>query len=291
MTDAPSTREMTRSDIASGLRAAGLRAGMRVVVHSSLRSFGWVSGGGDGVASALMEVLTERGTLVMPVFNHGRAYNGPGGMYDAATTPAIIGAIPEVFRQLPGVHRSLNPTHSFAAWGASAERYVRHHHRTLTMGPDSPLGMLWREGGYVLMLGTGLHPNTFHHVVEMTLGAPCLGRRTEAMPIRLADGRVVEARTWGWRETGCRITDKDAYHEQLEIRGLVRRGRIGSCETCLMKLSDCFEVVAEALTDGIDGCPPCSRCPIRPRKVASTTESDWDPRAARLKPDSAAWGY
>jgi len=97
---------------------------------------------------------------------------------------------------MPDVVRSLNPTHSVAAWGSRAVRHVRHHPRTLTRGPDSPLGLLWRDGGFGLLLVVGYNTNTFHHVVETATGALCLGRRTEAMPVRL-NGRIVEGRTWG----------------------------------------------------------------------------------------------
>ncbi len=39
---------------------------MTVIVHSSLSSIGWVSGGAVAVVEALMEVITEEGTIIMP---------------------------------------------------------------------------------------------------------------------------------------------------------------------------------------------------------------------------------
>ena len=50
------------------------------------------------------------------------------------------------------------------------------------MGPESPLGFLMRDEGYGLLLGVGYQANTFHHVVEMSTGAPCLGMRTRSFP-------------------------------------------------------------------------------------------------------------
>ena len=67
MTD--STTTLTRSDIVDGLRALGLAAGDRVVVHSSLKAFGRVEGGPNTVIDALEEVITPAGTLVMPTFS------------------------------------------------------------------------------------------------------------------------------------------------------------------------------------------------------------------------------
>lgn len=284
---------LTRADIAAGLRALGVHAGMGLMVHSSLRSFGRVDGGAASVVSALMDVLTPDGTLLMPTFNHGEPFEpGGAGVFDPRHTRTLNGAIPDYYWRLPGVLRSLDPTHPFAAWGRHAQRYVANHHRTLTMGPHSPLGLLHADGGYVLLLGVWYGSNTFHHVVEMSGGAPCLGRRTEAYPVQPTDdGRLIIGRTWGWRERACPITDRHRYGARMAERGYESTGLIGACAVTLFSLRDCYEVVSGALRDGMDGYPPCSACPIRPRAVAETVASDWDDEQQCLKPDSVALTY
>lgn len=279
---------LTQADITAGLRRVGLFAGAGVVVHSSLKSFGHVEGGAHTVIQALMEVLTPAGTLLMPSFNHNVVFDPGGpGIYDPRETLTINGAIPDSFWRLPGVLRSLDPTHAVAAWGKNARRYIENHHRTLTMGPESPLGLLGREGGYGLLLGVGYGANTFHHVVEMSSGAPCLGRRSEAYPVRLEDGRVVMGRTWGWRQRACPINDMHRY--ALFMRPHHRRVRIGKCTATLFRLSDCTDVISQLLREGLRNYPPCARCPIRPRVCAHTVESDWDGVNARPLPDSPVW--
>ena len=57
---------VSRRDLVAGFRAVGLEAGMHVVVHSSLKRFGIVEDGPHGVIDALEEVITPKGTLVMP---------------------------------------------------------------------------------------------------------------------------------------------------------------------------------------------------------------------------------
>jgi aminoglycoside 3-N-acetyltransferase len=283
---------VTQSDIITGLRALGLGPGTGVMVHSSLKSFGQVEGGAATVIAALMEVITPDGTLLMPTFNHGEPFEpGGAGYFHPGQTRTRNGAIPDLFWRMPGVWRSLDPTHAYAAWGKHARRYVEHHHRTLTMGPQSPLGLLCADGGFGLLLGVGYQSNTFHHVVEMSTGAPCLGQRTEAYPVILPDGRRVIGRTWGWRANTCPINDHAIYGEEMEARGLHRVVTIGACRATAYRLQDGYQVIARLLREGKNGLPPCHRCPIRPREAPETVEPDWDAEKQCLKPDSEAWNY
>lgn len=270
----PSVR---RDDFQHAFRVLGLGPGDGVIVHSSLSSLGHVEGGADTVIDALQTVLTPIGTLLMPSFNHGAPF-APGGegLFDPARTPTTNGAIPDAFWRRPDVRRSLNPTHAFAAWGVRAARYLEGHEHTLTLGADSPLGRLWQDDGYGLLIGVDYRVNTFHHLVETVTGAPCLGRRSEAYPVRLPGGRVVEGRTWGWREAPCPLTGDGSYGETLALQGLERRITVGSATLRLFRLADAFAVVAKLLREGRVGAPPCSGCPIRPRRVPQTVPSDWD---------------
>ena len=282
--------EVRKTDIVAGLRSLGLEAGSGVMVHSSLSSFGHVEGWARTVIEAIQEVLTPAGTLLMPSFCHQRPYHEGGpGYFDPTSTPTASGAIPDAFWRMPDVRRSVQPTHAYAAWGSNADRYTRWHHRTLTMGPESPLGLLHADGGFGLLIGVDYHVNTFHHVVEMSTGAPCLGLRTEAYPIRLSDGRMVMGRTWGWRGGECPLNDTARY--QPLMQPYQREVRIGASRVILFRLGDCWEVVSRMLREGADGFPPCSRCPIRPRVCKQTVPSDWDAATGTLLGDSVAWTY
>ncbi|MEX2543251.1 MAG: AAC(3) family N-acetyltransferase [Trueperaceae bacterium] len=268
---------VTKEMILSGLRQVGVDAEMKLMVHSSLSSFGRVEGGPVTVIDALLEVLTPAGVLLMPSFNHGAPFGeGGAGIYDPATTPTTNGVIADTFWRMPAVYRSLNPTHPFAAWGGGSSRFVNGHHRTLTMGEDSPLGLLLQAGGYGLLMGVGYEVNTFHHVVEVVTGAPCLGKRTEEYPVRMPDGSIAPVRTWGWRERSCPLTGDGRYGEEMRRQGLERTAKVGECKFTLFRLRDCFKVVANLLQEGRNENPPCVRCPIRPRVVTTTVPSDWE---------------
>ena len=268
---------ITSEEIRRGLERFGFGHGSRLMVHSSLKSFGWVEGGAEAVIQALMDLVGEKGTILMPSFNHGAPFGEGGeGTFDPRKTPTSNGRIPDTFWRMPGVSRSLNPTHSFAAWGADAERYTKTHHLTLTMGEDSPLGLIARDGGYQLNLGTMHDTTTAKHLAEMIRRAPCLGCRTEVYPVRLPGGHVVEHRTWGWRGRSCPLTESGGFlEEEMERRGFQTTEQLGECLVTCFLINDLLEATFHLLDNGRDETPPCSACPIRPRQVAATRPSDW----------------
>lgn len=284
---------VTRQHIITGLQALGIDSGMRLMVHSSLASFGQVQGGATTVIEALQMVLTDQGTLLMPSFCHGEPFLEDSlGYFDPVFTPTSNGAIPDTFWRMDGVYRSVSPTHAFAAWGHDAKRYTQNHHRTLTLGVDSPLGKLWRDGGSGLLIGVDYTVNSFHHVVETVTGSPCLRQRAVRRRVRLPEGRFVEGRTIAWRRAPCPINDSGSYAELMERQGLQRQVKVGSSVLTCFKLQDCFELVAELLRDGFKGRPSCCCCPIRPREYPDDgVSSDWDQTQQRLVPQSPSFEY
>ena len=253
---------VTKEDIITNLSKLGLKRGDHVVVHSSLSRFGYVEGGASMVIEALMELLTAEGTLVMPSFNHGAVYED-GLIFDILQTPTTNGVIPDTFWRMPGVLRSMNPTHAFAAWGKNAEKYISGHQAADTMGIGSPLGLLWKDDGYCLLLGVGYGANTFHHFVETNTDAPCISKRGEVYPVRFADGHEGTAHTWGWRARSCPITDRARYAKWM--KPYHSQVRIGDAMATLYALRDGYKVIEKCLTEGMDGFPPCARCTNRPR--------------------------
>lgn len=275
---------MDAREIRAGLERVGLGPGARVMVHSSLRAFGWVDGGAPTVIKALMAIVGPSGTILMPSFNHGEPFlpGGPG-VYDPANTRTPNGRIPDTFWRMPGVLRSLNPTHPFAAWGADAERYITRHHQTLTMGEDSPLGLLARDGGLQVNLGTTHETTTAKHLAETLHRAPCLGYRMQEHAVLLPDGRRALHRTWAYRVRHCPLTESGALIEaEMERAGLQRKTRIGNAVVTCFRVADVVRAIWPLLERGHGPHPPCRACPIRWRRDAATRPSDWRDDEARL---------
>ncbi|WP_227355448.1 aminoglycoside N(3)-acetyltransferase [Haladaptatus salinisoli] len=254
-----SDEPVTADRIEAGLRALGLAAGDAVLVHSSLSSLGWVCGGAPAVVDALLNVVTDDGTVVMPTHT---GYSDPADWenppvpddwldeiratmppYRPEVTPTRgMGAIPECFRSYPGVARSRHPHYSFAARGADAERIVADHEYDFGLGESSPLARLYDLGGSVLLLGAGHDSNTSLHLAEhrgryetevVTGGAPVL-----------VDG----AREWVTLEAiDYDDSDFGAAGEAFERERpeAVARGRVGRADSAVVNQRELVDFAGE----------------------------------------------
>ncbi len=198
----PATIQSLRADF----EALGLRPGQVVLVHSSLKSLGWVSGGPVAVILALEMTLGAAGTLVMPT--HSADLSDPARWrnppvpeawwpiirdtmpaYDPDLTPTRgMGAIPEAFRRGRGVARSNHPQVSFAAKGPHAAQITGGHPYDYGLGEGSPLARLYELDGWVLLLGVGHGNNTSLHLAENRANFPGKQVVENGAPVRV-DGR------------------------------------------------------------------------------------------------------
>lgn len=197
---------VTKTLLVQEFTRMGLYKGMTLIVHSSLRSLGWVNGGPVTVVQALMEVITEEGTLVMPT--HSGDYSDPSHWqcpavpeewwntiretmppFDPLYSPTRgMGKIPDVFRTFPNVIRSYHPAVSFAAWGKDARFITDGHSLDFGLGEQSPLARLYDLDSSVLLLGVDYNSNTSFHLAENRL--PIRAVKSESAPILVAGERV-----------------------------------------------------------------------------------------------------
>ena len=160
-----------RDRIIRDLRALGVREGDTVLMHSSMKSLG-TDETPAYVLDAIQDAVGERGTLLLPALSYATVkFDQPNWSYH--DTPVCVGLLPETFRHLPGVVRSLQPTHAVCARGARAAGLTAGHENDHTpVGENSPYRRLPGVGGKILMLGCGMGPMTFMHGVEEYAHAP-----------------------------------------------------------------------------------------------------------------------
>lgn len=162
---------LTQSDIADGLRDLGLYIGCNVLLHSSLSSFGHVEGGANAVIDALLDVVGESGTLIVPTLTGSELLNADNPpIFDPVNNKCWTGHIPETFRQRSNAIRSLHPTHSAAAIGANAITLTQDHIDSVTpCDARSPYGKLpTLPDSFILLIGvTHISNTTFHYIEEI----------------------------------------------------------------------------------------------------------------------------
>jgi aminoglycoside 3-N-acetyltransferase len=253
---------LTRPEIETTLRAAGLAAGDKLLVHSSLRRVGPIVGGADTMIDAMLAVLGAQGTLAMPAFCY--TWPLPDPWFDPATTPGRTGMLTEVFRKRPGVKRSLHPTHSLCATGARADEFVADHLSGKALGPGSPIDRLAEAGGYVLLIGVTHTSNTTIHVGEEHAGVRKFVFGPDGPPVarvRLPDGRILSHKLDD--STSC-AQGFDAIDPVLREKNLVTDLTLGNAPCMLMKGQALIDTAVQMIRRQPDALfctrEECARC-------------------------------
>ncbi len=241
---------VARRDIARGLRRLGVRPGDVLLVHSSLKSLGWVEGGAEGVIDALLDAVGPAGTVMVPTIT-GQAEHSPEHppVFDLRNTPGWTGTIPETFRRRDGARRSLHPTHSVAAIGPQADFLVRDHLEAPSpCGPGSPYLRLADLAGKIVFIGVSLECCTVLHGVEELAHCdyhmqpePALAAIIDARGRRLR--KYVRIHRWG-TPRNFRILEP-----ALTARNIMRRGCIGAAEVRVVQARPLIETALELLEE------------------------------------------
>lgn len=252
--------KVCRKELERGFRELGLDSGSKVVVHSSLSSFGRVEGGAETVVDALLNVVRPSGTVVAPTFTR---YDEP---YDPNRSPSTTGAVTEALRRHEKAVRSPHPTKSIVAIGPDVSGLVADHEPANSLGPGSPLHRLLEDGGKVLLLGVDHTANSAIHIAERLAGVPY---RDQMARVRTCVGDTM--RTVEVNRVHC-SRGFEVVSPLCEQAGIVSHGRIGGANARLFDGTGLLSVVIELLEaePGALLCsvPDCKRCQYARERLA-----------------------
>ncbi len=245
-----------KDDIVKALIEIGVRKGDVIIVHSSLRSMGYVDGGAETVIKALIEVLGECGTLAMPTLIQKDFENAYDTWY--LDKPSDVGYITEVFRKWPRALRSDQATHSVAAIGKRANELTAGH---TSFGPrygifgdtafshSSPWQKLYDWNAKAIFIGVDMNVNTSKHLLEYMLVEEAIEniddpeiRAIQKMKIRdysrLSDKDLI----WPFIDAG-------KYQNMADEYGLLRYAKCGDATFMSCPIGDASNLIYTSIKE------------------------------------------
>lgn len=180
------------SKLVKQFKKAGIKKGDTLLVHSALTPIGYVEGGAETVAKALLEVLGKDGTLVAPAFCFKHEIE-EDPIIDPVNDKSEMGAISEAIRNLEGAKRSIAFRHSFSAVGKNAELITNVDPYYSVFDIDSSFGKLLGLNAKVLLLGVPWVNSTSHHFAEYLLNVKDRHTIEKKVKIKYPDGTLKDA--------------------------------------------------------------------------------------------------
>jgi aminoglycoside 3-N-acetyltransferase len=254
MTQETASNSLTRTEIVQGLRAAGLAEGDVVLVHSAMRTFGRIEGGGDAVVDALLEVLGPTGTLVVPTFTFAHEVEDDP-IIDPANDPSEMGAITEAARRRPGAFRSTAYRHSVAAIGPRAEFITAIDPALAVFDFRSSFGVMLSLNAQILLFGVTYSSSTSHHFAEWVCQVPYRHTIPMTIKVRRPGGRIDDQTTTDYQPKseggsyyGTRGPDFNRLGQMLEDRRQAGGVFIGNSAVRRFRMRDLLDLAQEETT-------------------------------------------
>ena len=232
--------------LVSEFKRIGLTSGDVVLVHSSFKSFGGVKGGPQTVIDALILVIGNEGTLIVPRFNFD--FSTYGTPWDVRSTPSQMGIISEFTRKDPRSRKVFHPIYPFSIIGKHADELVKHRYKG-GYSKDSIFNQLRVLDAKIIQIDNVYKSTTMIHHVEEMMEVDYKYRKDFTGYVIDENGRRYEdtfylyVRNW---EKGF-VTDVLPIGKILEDEGVMKVDKIGDATVWYMKAEDVYQCTVKAI--------------------------------------------
>ena len=240
---------VTKNDAVKALRGVGVSDGDVLFVHSALRPFGYVEGGAQTIASALVEAVGTNGTVAAPAFCFSHEIQDEP-IIDPANDPSEMGAISEAIRLLPGAKRSAAYRHSISAIGKNADVLTNVEHSLSPFHMESSFGRLYALDAKIVLMGVEYFNSTSHHFAEFLLQVRDRHTIENKVRLRLPDGSLEETVMTDYQPkpnpSGSYYSHPHDFNKtglMLEKEGKSRVTNIGNAMIRVFRLRDLIELI------------------------------------------------
>ena len=233
-------KTISKNHIVSELIRIGVKPGMELEVHSSLKSFGFVDRGAETVIDALKNVVGTNGSIFMPALRLSQDLplteedkkNGVLRKIKVLSPEekhSAMGIIADTFRLLPDTHIG-EGTFAISAWGKNADKV------------NTGLQYLIDNGGKALLLGVDIYSLTAMHYVEnnMPKDISNIFKSPEMDEMYPPEEWYVEN---GMTPVHPWYTIQNMAHE----KGFIKEGKIGDCKCMFFDISSVINIYKEEL--------------------------------------------
>lgn len=233
-------KTISKNHIVSELIRIGVKPGMELEVHSSLKSFGFVDCGAETVIDALKSVVGKNGSIFMPALRLSRDLQlseedkKNGVLRKIKVLPpeekrSAMGIIADTFRLLPDTQMG-EGTFAISAWGKNADKV------------NTGLQYLIDNAGKALLLGVDIYSLTAMHYVEdnMPKDISNMIKSPEMDEIYSPEEWYVEN---GMTPIHPWYTIQNMAYEN----GLIKEGKIGDCKFMFFDISSVINIYKEEL--------------------------------------------
>jgi aminoglycoside 3-N-acetyltransferase len=246
-------------DLKALLHRLGVAPGDAVMVHSSFDRFEGFQGSLRDVMQVLQDAVGNEGALLMPTLPfRGNAveYVRTNTILDLKRTPSCMGFMTEIFRRMPGVSRSVHPTHPVAGWGTKAAFILESHRSAQTpCGVGSPFQKLLETDGKVVLLGVNVRTMTFFHYLEEELEERMpfspFTKETFRLDVRDERGQIWPVVTRLYEPVVSRHRDVRLMVPHLKDRGFWREQMVGNLNVIALRCREVRQVVSEMASNGL----------------------------------------
>lgn len=251
-----------KSDLIEEFKRIGIKKGDNLLIHSSLSKFkGFIVGGAQAFTDALLEVIGEEGTLVVPIQFSTNSEpslfeNPPVDFADIKKVRENIpffdknnnesfymGVVVENIRRRKNVVISNHPTFAFAAIGKYSSVLCNNHSFDFGFGDNSPLKRIYDLNFKNILFGVNYDNATIFHLAE---------KRSGTCPIYV-DGSNIKLN--GDKIFFNRLeveSDTDLFLEiglTLEKLNLVKKEVIAECEIKIFNSKPAVDIFQKYLED------------------------------------------
>jgi aminoglycoside 3-N-acetyltransferase len=242
--------DYTFNDLKNALQELELKEGDNLFIHSNVGFFGVLQNANSAedyyniFKTAIFDVISKQGTLVMPTFTYSFCWNQ---VYDKNVSPSLCGLLAEQMRMDPEAIRSEDANFSIIAIGKLAEEFTQDPPE-YSFGPNSFWEKFLNNDGIFVNFNFDAG-STFIHYVERTLQVPY--RWDKPFPgTSIINGEPREGLFYHYvydLENPDHEPNFPKFHKKAVEEGLVKKVNLGRGQIISITSRDTFNLIRKVI--------------------------------------------